>query len=97
LSVGTSPSLYRKLVFAWLAFAAAYLALPPIALMVSSRFYVHFPVPLTFLVILGAVVGIARYLEDAVRERSVMRISGSAIGLVAASTLLYVTLTYCPR
>ena len=87
---------YRQVLLAWLALAGLYIVVPVLALMASSRFYVHLPLLLTYLVLIGAVVAAALYLEDAIRHRAMLRAVGASSALVAAAILVYTTLTYCP-
>jgi hypothetical protein len=97
MASATPPNgLYHRFLLGWLTVTALYFALPTLALLLSSHFYVHMPLPLTYIVLLGAIIAAALYLEEGVRQRAMLRALGAAGGLVAAAILLYVTFNYCP-
>jgi hypothetical protein len=89
--------LYHRILLAWLTFAALYLSAPTIALIIGSHFYLHMPLLLTYVVLIGAIIAAALYFQDGVRQRARLRSAGSAVALVTATILLYITFNYCPR
>src|SRR2546425_9971227 len=88
---------YRRGLLGWIAVAAVYFLLPIIATTLIPGFYVRFPLPITYAVLIGAVVCAARCLEEGVRVRSKPGIVLNSILLVGVATALYGTLTYCPQ